>query len=273
MRNCARSYWAGTLGLLGEDPSKALLALLKDLPVACHGGWHRAREASFGSGWPGTAGDDLWTLSEEHPKDGAERLRGTALLDPRDPRWRVEVDGRRDLFAPIGVAEGLRLRSVDNMRFRMALDDYELPQTAPAGVDVAAWEEWRSAVRLESKPKHVSWFDYSLEGVYQLPELYGLRGPESTRAASVFAARCPLDARLARRLGEGVRTESRRRVVDVADHIAPEALAEHHAVALGRRHGGAAARGSLACSDFATSRPARAVRSPASPVARAVART
>ena len=32
-----------TLGLLGEEPSEALLALLKSLPVACHGGWRPAR--------------------------------------------------------------------------------------------------------------------------------------------------------------------------------------------------------------------------------------
>ena len=125
-----------TLGLLGEEPSDALLALLKDLPVACHGGWHPAREASFGPGWPGSTGEDLCVLCEELHGDVAERLCAMALLDPGDPRWGVDVDGRSGLLARIGVAEGLRLRPVDDMRFWMARHDYELPQTAPAGVDI-----------------------------------------------------------------------------------------------------------------------------------------
>ena len=182
----ARNCWAGRLGLLGEEPSEALLALLEDLPVACQGGWRPAREASFGPGWPGSVGEDLWVLCEELLGDVADRLRATALLDPGDPRWGVDVDGRRGLFARIGVAEGLRLRPVDDVRFQMALHDYELPQTAPAGVDGAAWEEWRTAVRSEAEPKHVGWFAYSLERVFQLPELYG-SGDLSQRGQRAFS--------------------------------------------------------------------------------------
>ena len=175
-----------TLGLLGEEPPDALLASLKDLPVACRSGWRLAREASFGAGWPGRVGKDLWTLCEELRGDAAERLRETALLDPGDPRWGVDVDGRESFFARIGVAQGLRLRPVDEMRFQMAQYDYELPRTAQSGVDGAAWEAWRSAVRPEAKPRHVGWFNYSLEGVFDLPELHGC-GDLSQRGHQVFS--------------------------------------------------------------------------------------
>ena len=39
-----------TLGLLGEEPSEALLAMLKDLPLACHGGWRPARGSQLRPG-------------------------------------------------------------------------------------------------------------------------------------------------------------------------------------------------------------------------------
>ena len=139
-----------TLGLLGEEPPQALVALLKDLPVACGDGWRPAREASFGSGWPGRSGKDLQMLCEELGGDAGERLARTALLNPEDPRWGVDVGGRANLFADIGVAQGLRLRPVAKMPFQMAQWDYELPGTAPSGVDGAAWEEWRTAVRPEA---------------------------------------------------------------------------------------------------------------------------
>ena len=83
------------------------------------------------------------------------------------------------------------------MRFRMALHEYELPQTASVGVDSAAWEAWRIAVRREAEPRHIGWFEYSLERVFELPELYGLGGLKSARKTSVFATRRRLDARLA----------------------------------------------------------------------------
>ena len=91
-----------------------------------------------------------------------------------------------DLFARIGVAEGLRLRPVDEMQFWMQYRDYELPQTAPAGVESAAWEEWRTAVRLEAEPKHLGWFEYSLEDLFHLPELYGC-GDLSQRGQRAFS--------------------------------------------------------------------------------------
>lgn len=162
-----------TLGLLGEDPPAPVLALLEGLPVACGGGWCPAREASFGPGWPGRSGGDLRTLWEELGGEAGERLRAAALLDPGDARWGVDVGGRADLLARIGVARGLRLKPADRLPFRMAQYDYDLPQVAPSGVPRDAWEAWRAAVRAEAEPEYVGPFDYRLEGVLDLPELHG----------------------------------------------------------------------------------------------------
>ena len=175
-----------TLGLIGEEPSEVLLAILKDLPVACHGGWRPAWEASFGPGWPGEAGKDLWALCEELPEGAAERLRKTILLNPEDLRWALKVEGRSSLFARIGVAEGLRLKPMGNTRFWMAQAEYKLPEKTPAGVDDADWERWRTAIRPEAEPYHIGRFKYSLENVYQLPELHHV-GRLSHRGRRAFS--------------------------------------------------------------------------------------
>ena len=163
-----------TIRLLGDEPSEALLLLLSGLPVACHGGWHRADEAAFGPGWPKRSGDDLWELAEELDGTVAQRLRKTALLRPDDPRWGLEVGRHGDLFARIGVTEGLRLSPVNDVRFFMQISDYKLPREAPAEVDRKAWDGWRAAARREARPRHQSLFEYSLKGVYRLPELHGV---------------------------------------------------------------------------------------------------
>ena len=175
-----------TLGLVGEDPADTLVALLGRLPVPCHGGWYPAREAVFGPGWPGRSGEDLWVLCEELGGAMAKRLRNTAVLDPEDPRWGMDVDELGHWFRHIGVAEGLRLTSVGEMRFWMHFPGYELPRTSPAGVDQTAWDGWCEAVHEDAKPQHVSWFEYSLEQIFNLPELHRFGGL-TTRGRKAFS--------------------------------------------------------------------------------------
>ena len=123
-----------------------MVALLGRLPVPCHGGWYPASEVVFGPGWSERSGEALWVLCDELGGAMAERLRKTALLGPEDPRWGMGVDASGLLLAQMGVAEGLRLTPLRDLRFWMHLPRYELPRTGPAGVDQAAWEGWREAV-------------------------------------------------------------------------------------------------------------------------------
>ena len=181
-----------TIRLLPEDPSEALLSLLSGLPLACHGGWYPADEAVFGTGWPGSSGDHLWELAEELGDAAGQRLRKTALLRPGDPRWGLDVGQRGGLFARIGVAEGLRLSHVDPVSFWMQLPGYELPREAPAGVHQDTWDGWRAVAVEEAKPRHQSWFEYSLEGVCWLPELHG--ADDLTRRGRRALSRLVLDS-------------------------------------------------------------------------------
>lgn len=165
---------AWTIQILGEDPSPALLSLLARLPVACHSGWIRMSDATFGPGWPNCLGDDVWLLAEELSPNDALRLRGSTLLPPDDPRWGVAVGHRDELFRRMGVVDGLRLTTASDIPFYMQGSQYELPPAPPSGTPQEAWDEWRNAVHAEARPYYASYFAYSLSGIALLPEIHCL---------------------------------------------------------------------------------------------------
>ncbi len=166
--------FAWTMKLLGNDELETSLTLIKQLPVACHGGWLAMSDATFGPGWQGRLGDIVWSLANELPDDAAMRLRETALLPPDDPRWGTFVEDRDELFTRMGVVDGLRLQSVPEVCFFMSEWSYELPTKAPVGILQTAWDDWRNAVCENVKPYYSSKFDYTLDGIQLLPEIYYL---------------------------------------------------------------------------------------------------
>ena len=137
----------------------------------------------------------MWELAEELGETMGQRLRRTALLRPGDPRWGLDVGQHGGLFARIGVAKGLRLSYVDPISFGMQIPGYELPREAPARVDQEAWDGWRAFAQQEARPRHQSWFEYSLKGVYRLPELHGAetltpRGRQALSQIVLNSMRC-----------------------------------------------------------------------------------
>ena len=165
---------AWTLDLVGEGPLDTLLLLLGRLPVACHGGWYPMHEAIFGPGWPGRHGDDVRALADQLDEIASAQLRDPTMLRPDDPRWGIPVEDRNEFFARAGVVDGLRLHPTPDIHFHMRGSEYELPSTPPEGTSQEPWDDWRSAVREEAKPKFSGWFPYSLSGVSLLPEIHHL---------------------------------------------------------------------------------------------------
>ena len=196
---CAEAL-AWTLEVVGEETPEGLLPLLARLPVACTSGWFAMREALFGPGWPGRSGDQLKTLADGLPGKEGDELMGCALLRPGDERWflqrdnggaaadhRIEVDlaDRADQFERAGVADGLRLVACDAPSFWMRKADPKLPDTPPAGIPQAAWDDWKGTVlgRGEIEAEWKTWFEHKLEGVLALPVLHRERLGDSARAA------------------------------------------------------------------------------------------
>ena len=163
-----------TLKLLGEEPPDALLPSLRRLPVPCCGGWRPMADAVFGPGWPNRLGNEVWLVADDLPAEAASRLRETALLPPNDSRWGIDASDLDDLFARVGVFDGLRLNISPAIRFGMSEYSYELPPDAPAGIPQQAWDDWREAAREEAKPSFSSWFEYELSGIRLLPEIHHL---------------------------------------------------------------------------------------------------
>ena len=191
--------WA--LMLVGTDKPDTLLPLLQRLPslqclpVACHGGWFPISDAVFGPEWPNRLGGDVWSLADDLPENMATRLRETTLLPPNDQRWRgVAVEGMNELFACLGVVNGLRPRIVPEIRFHMHESSYELPRAAPSDTPQEAWDDWRSAALEEVEPYYVTKFEYSLSGIQLLPEIHYLTTlrPPGKKALSrlILAALC-----------------------------------------------------------------------------------
>ena len=184
--------WA--LKLLGEDPSDALLQLLKRLAVPCHGGWHAMVDAVFGPGWPNRLGNEIWSLADDLPAEAA-RLRETALLPPDDPRWGIDASDLDSLFARVGVFDGLRLNRLPAVRFDMSEQSYALPSRAPAGIPQNAWNAWCESVHEGIKPSFSSWFEYELSGIQWLPEIHHFEALSPTgRSALSDLLRASLEA-------------------------------------------------------------------------------
>ena len=177
---CAETL-AWTLKLVGHDEQETLVPLLGQLPVACIGGWFAMRDAVFGPGWHGRRGEHLKTLADGLPEEEGERLLRTALLPPGDPAWNgveaydpetgtIVVAARGDMFARVGVAEGLRLEKHEPpMRFWMDRSHRELPGEAPARIPRCSWDHWRDSVRSQIDLGYVTWFEYEIDDMSLLP--------------------------------------------------------------------------------------------------------
>ena len=179
-KSCAATL-AWTLKLVGEEDPETLLPLLGRLPVACVGGWFALNDAVFGPGWYGRRGEHLKTLADGLPEEEGGKLLRTALLPPDDPAWNgieaydpetgtIGVAARGDMFARMGVAEGLRLeKHVPPMRFGMDRSHRELPGEAPARIPQCSWDHWRDSARHEIELGYVKWHEYEIESVSLLP--------------------------------------------------------------------------------------------------------
>ena len=162
-----------TLLLLGGEELQGAAALLRRLPVACHGGWFAAGEAVFGPGWQDRHGECVQTLADALP-DGASRLLEEALLPPQDRRWGLDAAASGELLEKAGVVDGLPNRTAEPVHFDMSASTRELPREAPEDTPQDAWDDWLRAFGDELKPEIQRRTTYRLAEVHLASEIHFL---------------------------------------------------------------------------------------------------
>ena len=166
---------AWTLKLSSSDIPEGVVALFRDLPVACQGGWFPAHMATFGLGWASRLGDFLVGFVSELPEQARERLQEVLLLDPKDERWGASVKEKGSLLLRAGVFDGLRLQKHAPIPFYTRGRCYfRLPNVSPNGIPEVVWDDWREAVGDDVDVPYVSSFQYHLSDIKTFPEVQNL---------------------------------------------------------------------------------------------------
>ena len=118
--------------------------------VPGRGGWYPMSEASFGAGWPATAGDILASYLDAVPGTVAKRARSRLLVPPDDPAWEGLGASSLDLLRRGGVFDGLKLETVKPedwpSQFHASVNSFDLPPTVPPGLDGAFWADYRKPI-------------------------------------------------------------------------------------------------------------------------------
>lgn len=133
-----------------ERGSDAMMALLRPIPVPCRGGWYPMSEASFGAGWPATAGDLLESYLDAVTGTAATHARNRVLLPPDDPAWDGLGATSQDLLRRAGVFDGLRLETIKPdawaSQFNASMHRFDLPSVTPPEFDTAFWAEYKKHI-------------------------------------------------------------------------------------------------------------------------------
>lgn len=167
--------------------SDATFRLLRTVPVPCDGGWFPMNEASFGPGWPGSAGEVLARYLNGLKSDTGKAARQRLLLAPGDAAWGGAAQGAMSLLSAGGVFDGLRLDEIKPTtwasRVRAAGGERRLP-SPPTSLSGEFWSEFVAAVKGQIKPPFITQQTYEAESVHVFPGMAAYaKLPEELRVA------------------------------------------------------------------------------------------
>lgn len=167
--------------------SDAMLSLLRPIPVPCIGGWFPMAQASFGAGWPETAGDILATYLGQLSASVSKRARERVLLAPNQPEWYGIGAIAQDLLFKGGVFDGLRLDTIKSESwlsgFSASLSSFKLPQTAPPGLNPEFWADYKRQVEGTTSVHFVTPQHYVVGAIHVFPGMADPRLPDEARGS------------------------------------------------------------------------------------------
>lgn len=166
--------------------SDAMLSLLRPIPVPCNGGWFPMVQASFGAGWLETSGDILATYFGQLPASVSKRARERVLLAPNHPAWDGIGTIAQDLLFKGGVFDGLRLDSIKSESwssgFSASSSSFELPQTAPPGLNSEFWADYKRQVEGTTTVHFVTPQHYVVGAIHVFPGMTDPILPDEARS-------------------------------------------------------------------------------------------
>lgn len=166
--------------------SEATFRQLRRIPAPCQGGWYPMEEASFGEGWPGTAGQTLSAFLSALTPELAGRAQKRLLLPPSDVAW---GDGRiadSSLLQKGGVTDGLRLEPIKqedwNSRLTASTNDIQLPTNPPPSFTKEQWATYTAFIESECRSPYVTPQTYACGTIWTFPGFSEISAlPEAAR--------------------------------------------------------------------------------------------
>jgi hypothetical protein len=153
------------------------LHLLRQIPVPCHGGWYPIGQTSFGPGWPGTAGKDVFEYLKGANTRECQKTLGKMLLPPSDELWDAKGEIFQDLLESSGVFNGLKLVSIEPTDWKAGVmtfkSSYQLPDTPPPCISDDLWKKYseKYSPQIRDRMSYAGYFSYEVQSLSVIPGL------------------------------------------------------------------------------------------------------
>ena len=153
-----------------DDP----IRFLGRLPAPCVGGWYPIEETSFGPGWPGKCGSELYGYLQQAGTSDCSAAIDRLLLPPEHQSWGEMGMRSLALLERAGVFNGIRLVPVSTEEWAPGLTianwkGVKLPEKCLLGYSSDMWDGYRKFIEDSEAPYYVSEFHYEVQGLYRLP--------------------------------------------------------------------------------------------------------
>ena len=173
--------WSLRLLMASKGRLDEVISDFGKLPAPCMGGWYPIKETSFGPGWPGKSGSELYKYLQQSETVECKAAIKRLLLPPDHHLWcDLGKSSSDDLKIAVnfleraGAFNGIRLVVVNakNWSSRFMLvpgKGVKLPENCPPGCSAVMWEEYREFIFKTETPKFTREHKYELMEFYMIP--------------------------------------------------------------------------------------------------------
>ena len=149
------------------------IRLLRRLPAPCVGGWYPIEETSFGPGWPGKCGKELYNYLQQVGTSECSAAIERLLLPPDHRLWGKLGIESLALLERAGAFNGIRLVPVSPEQWDSGFTianwkGVKLPEKCPPGYSVGMWNSYRKFIKDSESPHYINEFKYEVQELHRL---------------------------------------------------------------------------------------------------------